>query len=60
MTAGSITNKLDPGDTVSIKIEVPKEFIRLTEFLKQKRVSGAKVAPRPAAKALNQILLNEQ
>ncbi len=56
-TAGSIANKLDPEDTVSIKIDVPKEFIRLTEFLEEKRSSGA--APRPAAKVLSQILQNE-
>lgn len=58
-TAGSITNKLDPEDTVSIKIDVPKEFIRLTEFLEQKRAAEAGVAPLPAAKVLNQIVLNE-
>lgn len=56
-TAGSIANKLDPEDTVSIEIDVPKEFIRLTEFLEEKRASGA--APRPAAKVLSQILQNE-
>lgn len=58
-TAGSITNKLDPGDTVSVTIEVPKEFVRLTEFLELKRVTGTSTAPRPAAKVLNQILDNE-
>ena len=58
-TAGSIANKLDPEDTVAIKIDVPKEFIRLTEFLEEKRASGAGVAPRPAATILNQILQNE-
>jgi hypothetical protein len=58
VTAGSITNKLDPEDTVTVKIEVPKEFIRLTEFLEQKHV-GAGAKPRPAPKVLNQILLNE-
>ncbi len=31
-TAGSILNKLDPEDTVSIKIDVPKEFVRLTDL----------------------------
>lgn len=58
-TAGSITNKLDPEDTVSITIEVPKELVRLTEFLERKRVAGARGEPRPAAKVLNQILVNE-
>ena len=57
--AGSIANKLDPEDTIPIKIDVPKEFIRLTEFLEQKRTTGAGVTPRPAAKVLTQILLNE-
>jgi hypothetical protein len=59
VTAGSITNKLDEEDTVSVKIAVPKEFVRLTEFLEQKRATTAGVSPRPAGKVLNQILLNE-
>ena len=59
LTAGSILNKLDPEDTVSIKIDVPKEFVRLTEFLEQKRATGAGGKARPAAKVLNQILINE-
>ena len=59
LVAGSIVSKLDPEDTVSIKIDVPKEFVRLTEFLEQKRTTGASGKPRPAAKVLNQILLNE-
>ncbi|HEV8414166.1 MAG TPA: hypothetical protein VGQ49_11265 [Bryobacteraceae bacterium] len=58
-TAGAIANKLDPEDTVPVTIEVPKEFVRLTEFLEQKRVAGTNTAPRPAAKVLNQILVNE-
>ena len=57
--AGSVNNKLDPGDTVSIRIDVPKEFIRLTEFLEMKRAAEAGVTPRPAAKVLNQVMLNE-
>ena len=43
-TAGSIKNRLDPEDTVSIKIEVPKEFVRLTEFLEEgDKAEGANV-----------------
>jgi hypothetical protein len=57
--ADSINAKLNVGDTVAVKIDVPKEFIRLTEFLEQKRAIGAGGKPRPAAKVLNQIMLNE-
>jgi len=28
-----------PEDTISMNIEVPKEFVRLTEFLEQKRTT---------------------
>jgi hypothetical protein len=56
-TAGSIRNNLDMEDTVSITLKVPKEFIRLTEFLEEKRSSGK--SPRPPAEVLNQILLND-
>jgi hypothetical protein len=59
LTADSINNKLNMGDTLPIKIDVPKEFIRLTEFLEKKRMTGGRGKPRPAAKILNQILLNE-
>lgn len=59
LMADSINSKLDPEDTVSVKIDVPKELIRLTEFLEQKRASGAGGKPRPAAKVLNQIVVNE-
>ena len=58
-TAGSIRNKLDPEDTVSIAIDVPKEFIRLTEFLEKKRAGETGATPRPPNKVLNQIMLNE-
>jgi hypothetical protein len=58
-TAGAINSQLDPGDTVPVKIDIPKQFIQLTEFLEQKRATAAGVKPRPAAKVLNQIILNE-
>jgi hypothetical protein len=59
LTADSINNRLDPEDTVPVQVDVPKEFIRLTEFLEQKRALGAGVEPRPSHRVLNQILLNE-
>lgn len=57
--AGKINNQLDPGDTVPVTINVPKAFIRLTDFLEQKRVGGSSGKPRPAGSVLNQILLND-
>ena len=38
---------------------MPREFIRLTEFLEQKRAADAGVAPLPPDKVINQIILNE-
>jgi len=58
-TADSINNRLNPEDTVAVQVDVPREFIRLTEFLEQKRASTAGVGPRPPREVLNQILLNE-
>jgi hypothetical protein len=58
-TADSITNSLNPEDTVTVQIDVPREFLRLTEFLEQKRATAAGVVPLPTPKVLNQILLNE-
>ena len=58
-TADSINNRLNPEDTVAVQIDVPREFIRLTEFLEQKRATAAGVEPLPTPQVLNQILLNE-
>jgi len=57
--AGTVNGRLDPDDTVPVTLAVPKEFIRLTDFLEQKRAGEAGVTPRPADKVLNQIMLNE-
>jgi len=58
-TADSINSSLNPEDTVAVQIDVPREFLRLTEFLEQKRATAAGVGPLPTPKVLNQILLNE-
>jgi hypothetical protein len=58
-TADSISNRLNPDDTVPVQIDVPREFLRLTEFLEQKRATAAGVGPLPPPKVLNQIVLNE-
>jgi len=58
-TADSINNRLNPDDTVAVQLDVPREFIRLTEFLEQKRATAAGVEPLPPPRVLNQILLNE-
>jgi hypothetical protein len=58
-TADSINNRLNPEDTVAVQVDVPREFIRLTEFLEQKRALAAGVGPLPPHEVLNQILLNE-
>ena len=58
-TADSINNRLNPDDTVPVQIDVPREFLRLTEFLERKRATAVGVEPLPTPKVLNQILLNE-
>lgn len=58
-TADAIANQLDPEDTVAVTIDVPKEFIRLTDFLEGKRAADAGGAPLPAQTVLSRILINE-
>jgi hypothetical protein len=58
-TADSININLNTDDTVAVQLNIPREFIRLTDFLEQKRALDAGVPPRPADKVLTQILLNE-
>jgi hypothetical protein len=59
LTADSINNRLNQEDTVAVQINVPREFIRLTEFLEQKRAVAAGVEPVPPHKVLSRILQNE-
>ena len=54
-TADSINNNLNLEDTVAVQLDMPREFIRLTEFLEQKRATAAGVMPLPTPKVLNQV-----
>ncbi len=58
-TAGTINDNLNEDDTVPVQIQVPRQFIRMTEFLEAKRVAGTDIAPRPPEEILNRLLLNE-
>jgi hypothetical protein len=58
-TADSISNQLNEADTVAVKLQVPRELLRLTDFLEKKRAIAAGVEPLPTAEVLNQVLLNE-
>ena len=58
-TVQSINNELDEEDTVSVQLQVPRQFMRLIEFLEGKRAANAGVAPSPADRVLNQLVLNE-
>jgi hypothetical protein len=58
-TANSIAEGLDPEDPVAVQVYVPRQFMRLTEFLEQKRAVAAGVEARMSQEVLNQILLNE-
>jgi hypothetical protein len=59
LTADSINKRLNQEDTVAVQIMVPREFLRLTEFLEQKRAVAAGVEPVPPREVLSQILVNE-
>lgn len=58
-TADAINNKLDTEDLVSVQIGVPRAFLRLVEFLEQKRAQAAGASPAPAEKVLAETLINE-
>lgn len=59
VTADSIQTRLNLEVTVRVQLDVPREFIRMTEFLEQKRATAAGVEPLPPPQVLNQLLLNE-
>jgi hypothetical protein len=58
-TAGTLLNQLDDGDTVSLKIELPRALVQLAEFLERKRAEEAGVAAQSAAKVLGNMLRND-
>lgn len=58
-TAGTILNQVYDGNTVSIKIELPRALVQLAEFLERKRAEGAGVAARSTAKVLGDMLQND-
>lgn len=57
-TVDSINRDLNEDDTVRVEVRVPRQLIRLVEFVEEKRVKGSKVPPSPADEALTRILVN--
>ncbi len=56
--SGTVNASLDEDDTVPVQLNVPRQFIRMVEFLEQKRAGDALVPPVPVEKTLNQMMLN--
>ena len=56
--SGAINNQLDQDDTVPVQLNVPRQFVRLVEFLEQKRAVDEQVTPDSVEKTLNQTMLN--
>ena len=59
VTAGTIRNQLDPDDTASIEITLPRALVRLAEFIERKRAQDAGVGARSTATVLSQMLQND-
>ena len=57
-TAGTFVNQVHDGNTVSVKIELPRALVQLAEFLERKR-AGEGGKARSAAKVLSAMLLND-
>lgn len=59
LSLGAIEAGLDPEDTVPIKIDVPRGFLKLVEFLEKNRAADAGVAPLSPTAVLSRMLVNE-
>lgn len=57
--AGEVNAKVDPGDTQTVCVKVPKQLIRLMDFMERKYAAVAGRKPASVAKALSQIATNE-
>ncbi len=58
-TIGTVNAQLDPQDTGTISLQIPKEFLTMLEFVERNNAADAGRDAEPADKVLAQIVLNE-
>ena len=56
---GTVNARLDEGDTETVCLQVPKQFLTMLEFVERNNAADAGRTPAPASDALNQIVKNE-
>ena len=56
---GTVNAQLDPGDTETVCLQIPKQFLTMLEFVERNNASDEGRKADPAAKVLGQMVLNE-
>ena len=56
---GTVNAQLDPGDTKTVSLKIPKQFLTMLEFVERNNAAEKGRKADPAAKVLGQIVLNE-
>ena len=58
-TIGAILNRLDPEDTETVCLQIPKQFLAMLDFTERHDAAAAGRVAAPADQVLNQIVVNE-
>ena len=58
-TIDDILDKLDEEDTQAVTIQVPKQFIRMLEFMERKNAADKGRDPAPVSKELSEWVVND-
>lgn len=56
---GTVNARLDEGDTETVCLQVPKQFLTMLEFVERNNAADAGRTPAPATDVLSQIVKNE-
>jgi hypothetical protein len=56
---GTVNSRLDEGDTETVCLQVPKQFLTMLEFVERNNAADAGRTAATAADVLNQIVKNE-
>ena len=56
---GTVNAQLDPGDTETVSLKIPKQFLTMLEFVERNNAADKGRKAAPAAKVLGRIVLNE-
>lgn len=56
---GAVNDKLDTDDTVTVGLQIPKQFLTMLEFVERTEAAHEGREPEPVGEVLNLMLINQ-